>query len=312
MTWKQTSFYKELRHIYRAFFHYREPLAYLYNRFFVRPRIRKLNRPIDRPSTDPSYSVHLLCSHADLDMLLWSLASWYEVVPESGQVYVHEDGSFTKEDQEIVLRLLPNAKLIDYVWATKQATADWLKDMPHAKEYREHANELINSKRYVFAIKLVDPRFISDAPARLLLDTDILWFKHPAELLQRLKAETNPFFLEGKSNLDFQFADGTYLADNLSLFNAGVIGYNLRHYQLPDLERFCAKMGPNTNPYFMEQAGHSWILSQNAEIRPLESKNHVIEGILGPDLVVKHYTGPRREQYWYEGVACLKSSILKS
>lgn len=300
---KNSKAYKELRYLYRAFFHYRAPLAYVSGRFFTRPKIRGIGPIRPKGQIDDGYSIHILCSHEDLDMLLWSVASWYRVVENSGQVYIHEDGSFNSQDRDLVSELLPQAKFIDYDWATSEAKENWLKDFPNAGKYRL-------DKRYIFAIKLMDTRFISNAPSRLLLDTDILWYEEPRELLDKLKAGTNPFFMLGKANLSFQFADGSYLEEKLSAFNAGIIGYNAEHYPIGDLEEFCKKMGPQSNPYFIEQSGHAWILSRHAEILPLDPSRYIIKGPINEQTVVRHYTGPRRELYWIEGIKRLKDKIL--
>lgn len=237
-------------------------------------------------------------------MLFWSLASWYSVVKDSGQVFVHEDGSFTKEDRNLISRLLPQSKLIDYAHATQTARDEWLKNYPHTLKYRL-------DRKYVFTAKLVDPRFVSSVPARLLLDTDILWFSKPRELLQRLKSGKNPFFMLGKSNKSFQFAAGDFLDEKFSALNAGIIGYNVAEYDPRDLEAFCAKMGPASDPYFIEQSGHAWILSRRAEILPLDPGRYIIKGPINEQIVARHYTGPRRELYWIEGAKLLKDKILK-
>jgi len=300
---KKNSFYKELRYIFRAFFHYGRPFSYLSGRFLIRPKIRQAGPIGQIGQIDDRYSVHILCSHQDLDMLFWSLASWYKIVENSGQVFIHEDGSFSEEDRNLIAKLLPNARLVDKKWAASLAEQVWLKDLPNALKYRL-------DKRYVFAVKLMDARFVSDAPARLLLDTDILWFREPTELLQKLKSGKNPFFMLGKTNLSFQFADGGYLDEKLSAFNAGIIGYNAAHYPASDLEEFCKKMGPQSNPYFIEQSGHAWILSRHARILPLDPARYIIKGPVNSETVVRHYTGPRRELYWIEGVKILKDKIL--
>src|SRR3989338_7348645 len=244
---KKNSFYKELRYIFRAFFHYGRPFSYLSGRFLIRPKIRQAGPIGQIGQIDDMYSVHILCSHQDLDMLFWSLASWYKMVKNSGQVFIHEDGSFSEEDRNLIAKLLPNARLVDKKWAASLAEQVWLKDLPTALKSRL-------DKRYVFAVKLMDARFVSDAPARLLLDTDILWFREPTELLQKLKS--------GK------------------------------------------------NPYFIEQSGHAWILSRHARILPLDPARYIIKGPVNSETVVRHYTGPRRELYWIEGVKILKDKIL--
>jgi hypothetical protein len=299
---KKLRFYQELRYLYRVFFHYRRPLSYAYYRFFLGPKIRTLEHPLDQASFDPSYSIHFLCSHTDLDMLLWSLASWYQVVLQSGRVYIHEDGSFSEEDRKIVAKLFPQAEIIDYEWATTQALEIWLKNSPYARSFRQN-------QKVVFATKLVDPYFVSPASARLLLDTDVLWFRTPTEILDLLHKQTHPFFLAGRVPMNFVFADNKFPAD-IATLNAGIIGYAKQDYQLADLEEFCQKIGPQSDLYFFEQAGHAYVLSRHNRIQALDKQTYFIRGRVDQNTVVKHYTRPRREEYWFEGIRILKQRIL--
>lgn len=304
---KRFSFYKELRYIYRSFFVYKKPLSYAHHRFIVRPKIRKLKKPIDKPPANNSYSVHFLCGHNDLDMLLWALASWYRVVPESGQVYIHEDGSFTADDHKIISKLAPNVAVIDCQQATKSALTVWLKDFPAALSYR---SKPLKDKRYILAIKLIDPRFVGDAPMKLILDTDILWFKEPHEIIKFFQMNEKIFFMKGVSQMDFEFADGGKLAQDIGLVNSGIVGYRVQNYLPEDLEEFCQRIGEKSNPHFIEQAGYAHILTKGAETAFLDSGKYIIKGQVRENTVAKHYTGPRREQYWFEGIKILKKKIL--
>ncbi|KKR75567.1 MAG: hypothetical protein UU18_C0002G0002 [Parcubacteria group bacterium GW2011_GWB2_40_8] len=304
---KKFSFYKELRYIHRSFFVYKKPLAYFNYRFIIRPKIRKLNRPIDKPATDSGYSIHFLCGHNDLDMLFWALASWHRVVPDSGQVYIHEDGSFTADDHKILSKLAPNVIVVDYQQATKAALTVWLKDFPAALSYR---SKPLKDKRYVLAIKLIDPRFVGDAPMKLVLDTDILWFKEPQEILKFLQMNEKIFFMKGVSQMDFEFADGGKLSQNIGLVNSGIVGYCVQNYLPEDLEKFCQRIGEKSNPHFIEQAGYAHILTKHAEPVFLDGDKYIIKGQVRENTVSKHYTGPRREVFWFEGVKVLRKTIL--
>lgn len=305
---KKFPYYRELRYIYRSFFVYKKPFSYLYYRFIVRPKIRKLNNPIDRPAADDFYSIHILCSHSDIDMLLWALASWYQVVPDSGQVYIHEDGSFTAKDKEIISKLLSNAIFIDFLEANEKARTDWLKNLSKTKVYREKA---VKDRRYILAVKLIDPYFVSESPIHLIIDTDILWFEYPKEILELLKQKRGNFVMTGNSLMDFKFKDNTHLPENLAIVNSGIVGYKVDNYFLSGLEEFCEKIDTETNPqYFTEQAGYSYILNKGGIINMLNKENYIIKGELKKGVSAKHYTGPRREQYWFEGVRILKNKIL--
>lgn len=296
----------------------RKYAAYAYYRFFVRRMVWRSVRPIDRAPADDAYSIHLLCSHQDIDMLLWAVASWCRAVPETGQIYVHEDGSFTAADRALLARVAPHVRVIDLDGASRQAHDAWLADFPEARKKRDAYRD------YVFIIKLIDPYFVSPAPARLILDTDILWFAEPEELLARIRDDRQtPFMQQGerhvvKSAADeqgrveaFRFTDGTSVEPALFALNSGIVGYHTSEFSLRDLETFCARIDIAAPFHFYEQVGYAWILSQHAEIRPLSAEAYLIRGSVREGVVARHYTGPRRDQFSSEGIRLLARCILK-
>ncbi len=301
--------YRELRYAYRQYFVFWHPLQYwryLYLRLFVRPRIRFVSAPFDRAPGSAGYSVHILCSHGDLDLLLWSLASWHRVVPNSGRVFIHEDGSFTARDRQLIGRLLPHAAVVDFAWATREAHDEWLQGMPAARALRD------NYAKHILIVKLVDPRFVSDAPKRLILDSDMLWFEEPTELLGHLENYTQPFFqYGGPTGEEFRFADNSLLAASLHELNSGIVGYATGDFSLSDLEQYALKADPKKHRHFIEQSGYAWVLDRAGKgIRTLDRRAYTVREPVESGVVLKHYTGPRREQMTLEGMRILKPHLL--
>lgn len=299
---KQFSWYSELRYIYRAFFVFGHGFSYLRHRFIIGPRIRRVKHALDRPVETGEYSVHVLCSHNHLTMLLWMLGSWYNVLlpGRAAQVYVHEDGSFTGKDFETVRRLLPSAQVVRATMSRDKAANEWLTGYPAARELRLRED-------VVFAMKLVDPYFSSTAPVRFLFDADILWFKAPAELFRTVVEEKRSVMMAGRGDMSFSFSDGSLLPKEVRSMNAGIVGYHKSNFNLKTLEEFCQKSRENDNFYFLEQAGHAYILCDS--LRALSVQYH-IKHPTHVDTVAKHFTGPRREMFWYEGIKRLKDRIL--
>lgn len=313
------TWYKEARLFYLQVLrggNARAYMTYAYYRFLVRRRIRAAKRPLDLVPTDDAYSIHLLCSHQDVGMLLWAIASWCAQVPQTGQIYVHEDGTFTDEDRALIARVLPKVRIIDLAWATEQARTVWLTTFPNARRQREAY------QKYVFIIKLIDPLFVSSAPARLILDTDILWFAEPTELLSRLHEHKTPFMQfcalrrsasrdsEEGSMAGFTFTDGTQLDPSIHTLNSGIVGYHVEEYVLADLETFCGKIDFSTPFHFYEQVGYGWILSRHTMLSTLEADTYVIREPVQETTIARHYTGPRRDLFSSEGVRLLCDRIL--
>ncbi len=296
---KQSQLYRELYYIRRAWRYYKKLGLYLHMRFIVGPRILKSSVPLDRPVGDESYSIHFLCSHRDLLLLMWSLRSWHAVVPSSGQVYIHEDGSFTARDRALVAKIFPNAVIVDWDASTEQVQSHWLKEMSQTRLYRiERSNVLM--------IKLIDPYFTGNASMRLILDTDMLWFAKPTEIIEALASRREmPFMMHARQGI-FHLGDGTDMPQELSDLNSGIVGYRTADFDLGMVEEFFSKGTKYT--HFIEQACYAWVLSKKSGVVPLDSKRYVIkENAAGS--VVKHFTGPRREEFWFEGVALINTKF---
>lgn len=302
---KRLSGFREIRYFYNALVCYHRPFSYLFNRFFVKLKIRKRTEPLDKVASSSEFSIHFLCGHKYIDLLLWSLFSWYRVVPYSGQVYIHDDGSFKDSDRKIIAKLLPAAKIVDYNWAKKQIES-WLGNYPNILDFRKADN------KYVFAIKLVDPFFVSPCSQVLVIDVDVLWFKRPDEILNLL-AVSQSFMMQGKGKMDYKFSGGGELPDEIARANGGIVGYHKKHFNLRVLDKFCAMNGKD-NPFrVIDQAGYAYVLKASGPFGFLSPESHHIKGPVGAATVAKHYTGPRRELFWLEGVKILAESkkVLK-
>lgn len=299
---KSTRFYKELRLFYRSVVIYRQGFSYFVHRFAANSQLRRLGWPLDRAPETDQYSIHLLCNHDGLDLLFWALGSWYKAVARSGQVYIHEDGSFRPRDRELVRKLFPYAKIVDRTWAAKQVDR-WLAPYPAAREFRRR------DARYIFALKLADPYFVSSAPAKLVLDIDVLWFSEPRELLDRLLVKKTPFMIKSHSPMDYRFADGQPLSAFQQFANGGIVGYRQEQYALPLLEEFIKRSGGNNPSRLVDQAAYVYILSHTPGFEFLSEQDYVIKP-KSDNMTARHYTGPKREKFWFEGVKKLKSRVL--
>jgi hypothetical protein len=293
--------------MYRAFFHYRKPWDYCYGRFVLGPGILELPRPISNGIINNAYSIHILSGHRDLTMLLWSLASWYRAVGESGRVYIHDDGTFTGTDKQILGRLLPQATIVDCEEMGQKIVAALARSFPAAHHYRSLS---FLDRRYIFNLKLIDPFFAGGADVKLILDSDLLWFLKPEELLRSISSNHLPVFMGGLGEMDFVFSDGSSLPKEISGINSGIVSYRRDQFNLKDLDEFYSHVDSRANPHFVEQAGYAYVLTRRSQPNFLPANKYQIKGPANPQTVMKHYTNPRREQFWFEGVKILAAKLL--
>ena len=96
----------EFFYLYKSFFIYKKGFLYLKNKYIIAPKILKLNKVFEKPVNNDNLSIHVLTSHRDFLMLLWSLASFYQVASIVGPLFIHNDGSLTAKDKRIILSLI--------------------------------------------------------------------------------------------------------------------------------------------------------------------------------------------------------------
>lgn len=296
---KHLPFYRELRLLYLSFSKYgfKRGVLYPYYRFWISAKIRRLGTPFDRPVDTTTYSLHMMCSHRDVDQFIWALMSWYRVVPESPQVYIHDDGTFTARDLSLIQKLFPHAKVIDTDLSTELAMSQWLIDFPVSQSVRR--------TRVVKSIKLLDPYFVSEAKHVLLLDTDILWFQYPQELFDHIHGDDEtPVFWKNRAPEEFVFKDGELLELDLAYCNSGVVYYNKKDFKLELVEEFFQRR--DSSQTLRDQPGYAYVLGTHKQVKKLSAEIYHIKGRVQESTVAKHYTGPRREKFWLEGVRLLQ------
>lgn len=301
-TLRKVPFYREVRQGYHALTTYHKLWPYLVNRFWVAPRLARLGRPLDRPVDTDRYTIHLLCSHRDVLAMLWTLASWHAFAADSAQVFIHEDGTFTPGDRALIGRLFPYAQIADYRVMTEKSKAAWLKDCPAAWRYRQ-------DPKNAYAVKLMDPLFVSPARGLLIMDTDILWFGTPHYLHKHIEDYQGAVFWPSSGKPSRQpFRDGSELRLDLAALNSGIVYFERTAFDVSMLEEYCAKLPEGER--LLDQPGFAYVLGQKASVTTLPVEHYHIHGAAHAETVGKHYTGPRREQFWFEGVPRLKVRLI--
>ncbi len=289
-------------HIRKAFFAYGQGWAYLYYRYIVAPKILRLKTPLDRPISYPDFSIHILTCHRDLLMFVWSLASFYRHSDIVGQVVVHDDGSLTASDQALIKRLFPSVDI--------RQTSDFLKDYQSNLNNYPILNDFrANYKNFSFK-KLIDPYFVSIKSFRLVVDSDLFWFRSPIVIKQALNGSNDKSLMQ-QNNIPIyvSFKDGSIVADYLAQANSGIVFYRRENFDLEKLREFFDKLDTNIekNLHFADQLGYAYSL-KNLSFLP--SEIYPIKSPWTDEVSIKHYTGPRRSLFYVEGVKRLAKEIL--
>jgi hypothetical protein len=154
---------------------YGRGLRTAYYRDRVRPRILS-TRPV-ACGTDNSCEIHVLTSATDWLNLVWTLKTFYLYSKRKYSLCIHDDGSLGDDEIASLREHFPGARLIARPEADRKLEGV-LAPYPRCAQFRR-SNHL-SPKLFDFATYLAAPRM-------LLLDSDILFFAEPTELLRRIE-----------------------------------------------------------------------------------------------------------------------------
>ena len=277
-------------------------LRVAYFRDFVRSQI--LTTAAVEGLTDGCCEIHVFTSQQDWLNLVWALKSFYWASGRRYKLCIHEDGTLDATARREITQHFPDARIIDRDRADNNVLPT-LAGFPRCLEFRR-TNHL--------SPKLFDFWNYLDAERMLLLDSDVLFFDEPKELLRRIE---DPAYRFNSVNADVTTAYTVNQADVTSAFG----------FELPD--KFNSGLGlihrDSLRVDWIEEflglpgiLGHFWRIEQTlfalcsarfgVELLPAEYRISLEPGIAG--CVAKHYVGAVRHLMYSEGMAKLKQSGL--
>ncbi len=203
------------------------------------------------------FSLHMLTCHRDIDMAMWCLKSFSYHAEVSPHLMIHDDGSLTERDKEVLRSHHARCTVIDRTEADRRLMSV-LYAHPHCREMRQ-------SRAFHCALKLFDPPVYSPTDVLVLIDSDILFFRQPSELLE-CAHQGSPCY-----NSDYQDAYSASRERLMQLLdlavpgkvNAGLLVMRRQDYDLDFMERyFACWQSPIPDPNRHEQTLHATLLAR--------------------------------------------------
>lgn len=283
---------------------YKHGLKVAYYRDRVRPRIL-YTRPIDN-TDDMTCEIHVLTSSRDWLNLTWALKSFYWASNKRYALCIHDDGTLTTEQQGSFRQHFPESRVIDKQTANEYVLAR-LANYPNCLNFRK--TNPLSPKVFDFAAYLESDRM-------LLLDSDVLFFKKPTALLNRIE---NPNYQLNTVNGDTASAftvDPATVREKCGFemvdrFNSGLGLIHKDSLNLDWIEEFLALPGIIGHFWRIEQTLYALLSSKfGAELLPPAYDVHLEGGINGSPS--RHYVGAIRHLMYGEGIRRLvKDGFLK-
>jgi len=276
-----------------------------YHDYKTRPLIQKWDWPFwnDAPMSVP---IHVLTGEKDWQLCAWMLASFFHYTEHTWSVAIHDDGTLTEQIRRELASLFKNARIIPRAQA--DATLDAaLKPLPFAYEYRG---------MHPLALKIFDMPYYCEAPRFLMLDSDVLFFNHPREIMDWVgNGAKECWFNE-------DIAEGSLVSEKESLEDLGVklwprvnSGIALITKEAIDFE-FCDRVLGETSVL----KGHMWRVEQT--LFALCASRYGKGGLLpktyevslgkhaAGDCIARHYVGAVRNRFYGEGLKRLRAPLL--
>lgn len=245
--------------------------------------------------------VHMLCGTGSADMGMWASWSLMRYIP-AGTFILHSDGSLTERDLESWRRLIPNLHLVTKEESDKRSRERIDGRHPALAAWRP-GNP--------FSSKAIDTHLFGEQPRFIVIDSDVLCFSDPSELL---KNHANPD-INFSWNVDerscytlpreqLENVVGHSIPD---LFNSGILV--TKRFDDDDLalmnEAFtlCSTTGP-TNTGWFEQSLTAVLAGKIGRGVPLGPNYRVAGGKTKRDAVMRHFVGVNRIRYRFfkEGI----------
>lgn len=223
---------------------------------------------------------------------------------------IYDDGSLPEVYQKEILRVFPNAEI--HLKAELDARIESYLPaykFPYLRERREN---------YPNLRKLTDVHVGSEG-WKLVLDSDMLFFRCPNTLLDWLENPQNPCHMV---DVETSYGYSIPLMENLAAapiaerLNVGICGLNSSDIDWEKLEYWCkALIEREGTHYFQEQAlvamlmaGQSCVVADEADYDVMPSEDEV----LAPRAVLHHYVSTSKPLYFRHAWKKISSTAFKA
>lgn len=260
--------------------------------------IHKLPPLVVPIATPENVAIHLLTSCHEWREALWAIRSLLFQLGHPLPVVIHDDGSLHVNAINRMKAVLPGLKFIPKAEADIAAEQK-LSDFPECRLARRQS---------VMGIKLFDP-WISGEEDVILIDSDVLWFSRPVELLDWLAGSRKQNLWNGDLasaySVDPQQIEHFFQVKLQPCINAGIGCIARASFDFTALETFLRHERETRHPWLMEQTSYAYLSSRyGTRLLPKSYAVGTPAGSPGPaELVAKHYVGSIRSDFYSEGLS---------
>lgn len=269
---------------------------YFKYRFLSRFILAKLSKYQCQPRED--FSLHMLCQEEDVLMAEWAIRSFLKHSGLCPKIIIHDDGSMTKESARRLENRFSNLKVLFRSKALKMLESH--KGFERIREFSIKGHNIV--------MQLIDIFLLNDTSKVMLMDSDILFFNKPQEIIDFVNGQTDCDVLVSKQPGTYDLMVSDDYASKYHIYerragfmNSGMIIFNKVSILQDKFYEFFDNTKRSYDDYFLGMSGWGCIISQ-VNYKFLPEDKYILKGRPIKDTIMKHFTGPRRYEFYAYGI----------
>lgn len=253
------------------------------------------------------FELHMLSQEGNLWTLVNSIGSFLVHSKLRPKIVIHSDGSMC---EQMILELKSKFSGLEVITPEQ---AEKLIDKLNIPEI----NRKRRKSKNIFLMRFIDIPYLSRGKKIMVMGDDILFYKSPQEIIDFVNGKTPYDAIASKCDGTMSLGVDDYYLNKHKLVekkadtvNADLILFDKNRFNLDGIAEYFEHTLMDENYYFMEMAGFASIIAQgNLGFLPLD-KYH-IKGKVNQNTVMKHFTSPRRHEFYAYGIDLARKNMKK-
>ncbi len=248
-------------------------------------------------SYEDGYKIYFLTGSDYLYQTLFCAFSLMKVSKTQFQFVLIDDGSFDEKLKSQASKQMPGVRIITKEEIDRNLLSKLpLSDFPYLHHKR---------KVYPHIKKLTDIHTLTDETYKLVLDSDMLFWSNPKEVISWLKKPNGSLHMidciesYGYSKETMKSLTGSDIPNSV---NVGIIGMDSSRVIWTELERWCMELETKEgSSYFLEQALTTMLLATSNR-KALNERSYIVnppnEVVLNGTGILHHYVDLSKASYF--------------
>jgi hypothetical protein len=275
--------------------------GYPWRRYIAPARI--LNTRAIRAKAAGDVTVCVLTSRNDWQPCLWSLVSFYELTGLRLPLLIYSDGTLSNAHVARIKGIFPDARIIDPAVADA-AVANSLSQFPNCRKFR---------LAQPCARRIIDLPLLCSSNSILMLDSDILFFSRPEELVRQIASARSGSFVFERDMQDAYFDSRANIRERFNIevaaqVNCGIMLADISNFDHARIENWLGQAPIEKHPW-AEQTLWAMYAGQGRTTLLGKEYDVTMSEHIKSRTVMKHYIKPIRDFMYTQGIPHLSRCL---